>query len=547
LNREANTLWETLSHGSELLLPEDLEARHRDIDPLLQLAIDVVYGDLGKWAAKSGTPFGAGWIRTDRPVEAVQSMVGAVEDHLRNLPLPRSVGGVAEDLDTVPEDVALAVRATGRFRMFEDYIVDGIVGPQARRTVRFHKVFLEQQAENLLDFKMPRSTYRMRYPEDDAGARVFDLQMRRAPHLFSVIFDSIWLPLPDEGVSFRRTGVIRYNTAGLAADLAFDDDTIRSWLARRLRELGPSRAVDLVDQATTELSPTTPASSIQATLVLEPAFIRLAPGIFGLEEHVAVLSAEMAVFPDAFFSPAHCRYYTMARKAGEPMSLYPGWSFGFEAQLCRWSKLHHSIDFYRSLLSVAAPENWPVSDEERTAWAQMKSVYSRYEFDSVHASIDEVTLPDENHVLAALAVLGTLGGLSWISVNRTAHRRLDSSHAVAGLALLVALNALKPTQQWQDRHLPGRDHSAVFARMASERSRTGVPSWSKGNLRPLLEEALFRLPDRNLGWLDQSEAQKLILGLLQSAQGEASPFEPFEPDEILGSDWAAQFSDDRPI
>src|SRR5271156_4296130 len=255
LDREANALWDTLSLGSELLLPDDLEQRHRSIDPVQELAVTVVYGDLGKWVSDASTPFGAGWIRSDRPVEAVRPMVGVVENHLCDLPLPRSVGGVAEDLDITPEDVALAVRASGRFRVFEDFIVDGIVGPQARRTVRFHKVFLEQQGDNLLDFAIPLGTYQTRYPEDDAGARVFDLQMRRAPHLFSAIFDSIWLPLPDEGVSFRRRGVIRYNTADFAADREFDDDTIGNWLARKLHELGLTRAVDLRDHATAELSP----------------------------------------------------------------------------------------------------------------------------------------------------------------------------------------------------------------------------------------------------------------------------------------------------
>jgi hypothetical protein len=211
LDLDANTLWDSLSLGSELLLPEDLEQRHRDIEPVQQLAITVVYGDLGKWVTESGTPLGAGWIRTDRPVEAVRTMIAAVGDYLRYLPLPRSVGGIAEDLDIPVKDVPLAVRASGRFHVFEEYVLKGIVGAQARRTVRFHKVFLEHQDENLLDFTIPLATYRTRYPEDGVGPRIFDLQMRGTPHLFAPIFDSVWLPLPDQGVAFRRKGAVRYN------------------------------------------------------------------------------------------------------------------------------------------------------------------------------------------------------------------------------------------------------------------------------------------------------------------------------------------------
>jgi hypothetical protein len=526
-----------------IIIAWDLEERRRNIDPVQQLAVTVVYGDLEKWASEAGTPFEAGWIRTDRPVEAVQPVIAAVRAYLLGLPLPRSVGGITADLDIAPEDVALAARASGRFRVFEGYVIDGIVGPQARRAVRFHKVFLERQDANLWDFNIARTAYLTRFPEDEVGSRMFDLQMRRAPHLFVSIFDSVWLPVPDEGVAFRRPGTICYNSARYSPDSEFDDDTVKNWLVHKLGELGPTRAVDLRDSATAEFGQTILDSSIQAILVMEPRFIRLAPGVFGLQEHSAALSEESAVFPNAFFSSAHCRYYVMARKAGEPMNLYPAWNFGFEAQLCKWSKLHHPNDLYRSLLHVSAPGNWPVSDEERTTWMQTKSIYGRYEIDALHASVREAKPPDEGHILAALAVLGTLGGLSWISVNRTAHRRLDSAHAVAGLALLVALNAIKPARQWQDRHFPGADHSAVFARMAGGRSHTAVLRWGKGSLRPMLEETLARLPERDLGWVNQNEAQALIEGLLESPATEVSTFEPIEPDKILGSDWGALFNE----
>jgi DNA-binding CsgD family transcriptional regulator len=53
LAHEANTLWDTLSLGSELVLPDDLEQRDRNIDPVQQLAVAVVYGNLGKWVSEA--------------------------------------------------------------------------------------------------------------------------------------------------------------------------------------------------------------------------------------------------------------------------------------------------------------------------------------------------------------------------------------------------------------------------------------------------------------------------------------------------------------
>jgi Molybdopterin-binding domain of aldehyde dehydrogenase len=89
------------------------------------------------------------------------------------------------------------------------------------------------------------------------------------------------------------------------------------------------------------------------------------------------------------------------------------------------------------ILQVASPENWPVSVDDTRTWARAKSDYGRYDLDRLKASLREAKAPNAGHILAAVAFLGTLGSVSWISVNRTAHRRLDSAHAVAGLALLV--------------------------------------------------------------------------------------------------------------
>jgi hypothetical protein len=112
------------------------------------------------------------------------------------------------------------------------------------------------------------------------------------------------------------------------------------------------------------------------------------------------------------------------------------------------------------------------------------------------------------------------------------------------LALLVALNAITPAEHWQDRHFPEVEHTAIFAKMTQECSRTGKPRWDRGNLRSLLEEAQNRLAGRALGWVDENEVRTLIDGLLEPAPSGAPTFEPLEPEEILGSDWALHFQDE---
>jgi hypothetical protein len=157
------------------------------------------------------------------------------------------------------------------------------------------------------------------------------------------------------------------------------------------------------------------------------------------------------------------------------MGLYPAWSYGFEAQLCKWAKRRSPNDLFRSLLDVAEPDQWTATLEEKMRWTAQKATYGSYKLAWPAPSIEEAKAPKEVELFAALAFLGALGGISWVSVNRTAHRRLDNTDAVAGLALLIALNAVQPASNWQKRHVQSADRSALYARLAAEITRIGHP------------------------------------------------------------------------
>jgi RNA polymerase sigma factor (sigma-70 family) len=543
LSHEQASIWNLLSQNSELLLPEDIENRQREIEPLKQLALDIVFDGVRKWVAAEGRFFHGGWLRSDKRLEDVRSAIAEVRSFLRSRPLPRSVIGIVEALQSDRQEVITAIRITENLRVFEDYVLEGIVGTQARRTIRLHKRFLELQGDDLIDFTIVLDDYRLRYPDDDAVSRVFDLHMNRAPHLFAHMFGSVWLALPDHGLAIRRGGKITFNQSHVTFD-TFDrmpeDDTISRWLLAELRRRGPSRHVDLRDRAMRKFRGEIESTSIGAVLLMNPTFIRLAPGVFGLQEHLPALLEGGASFPDSFFGNPHCRYFALARKAGEPMSLYPAWSYGFEAQLCKWAKRHSPGDLFRSLLDVAEPDKWPSTSDEKKRWTVEKATYGSYKLARPAPSIEEAKPLQEIELLSALAFLGTLGGISWVSVNRIAHRRTDDTDAVADLALLIALNAIQPAGNWQDRHMPSANYSALYARIAAELAQVGRLNWHEGQLRAILVEAAEKVPKRNLGWVSKKDATALLERLLMMTHS-TTTFS--EPDDILGSNWAAHFNE----
>src|SRR5262249_44390705 len=152
--------------------------------------------------------------------------------------------GIVEALQLDRQEVITAIRISDNLRVFEDYVLEGMLGAQARRTIRLHKRFLELQGDDLIDFTIILDDYRLQYADDDAVSRVFHLQMNRAPHLFAHMFGSVWLALPDRGLALRCGGKIRYNQSGLTFDTFDripDDDTISRWLLTELRRCGPLR------------------------------------------------------------------------------------------------------------------------------------------------------------------------------------------------------------------------------------------------------------------------------------------------------------------
>jgi hypothetical protein len=364
--------------------------------------------------------------------------------------------------------------------------------------------------------------------------------MHRAPHLFVPVFGRIWLAVPDHGLALRPPGAIKYNRLRSTGDRAPEEDSISEWLMAQLAQNGPMRAVDLRDGALREFDGRIEATSVGPVMLMNPVFIRLAPGLFGLPDHLTELSNEGATYPDSFFSNTHCRYFIFARRAGEPMDLYPGWSYTFEAQLCQWAQQHSPIDLYRSLLYVAEPDNWPVSSEERSSWHAQKVSYGSYRLLRETPTIDDADVPKPEHLLATLAYLGTLGKISWVSVNRITRERTDSTDAVAGLALLIVLNAIHPATHWQEPHVPSVDSSVLYARLTSDLRRSGCLSWREGQLRLLLLEAAVKLTERRFGWVGRNEARALIDHLLTETVTEAGTTYS-EPADILGPDWATQF------
>jgi hypothetical protein len=544
LETESGAVWDQLSDGKDIILPSDIQDRRASISKQFMLAVDVIHGRLQDWINTQGQVALGGWVSRGADPLEIKSRLGRLSAWAESAPGPVPVA-VPSEATGVPEgEFGIAERFRPEFRLFEGYFVPGHLGPQAKRTCRLHKLSLKSGDYKPFDVCTLQNAYAAAYPEDDISPRVVNLQLQRAPHLFFRLFDSIWLTicsqeeLPEGGYLDE----IPFARQSMPGGMDFEPGSIGAWLYTTLAKNGASRMVDLREQADAELPQDISQSSVGAILQSNPDFVRIAPGVYGLQRDVATWSGQRCDIAPSLLSDTQCRYYGISRKAGDPQDIFPAWNCHFEMALCRWAFSNASEDNYRTLLSAVSPAGWPIEPGEVATWEDRKRVYGTYRIPMLSFP-EGIALPSASDFLASLIYMFATGSIGWTTVNRVSQRRVDSFKAAATIALLVRFGLASPQQHWQSRHWPTRRVRGILSSIFKDLLATGVLSWDKRTLCDLRMEPPVHY-DVNYA---PEETQTILNGGNGSADNGrmmgARPTQDLE--SLFGSDdWGAIFKSD---
>ena len=540
LRAEGEAVWRILSDDSDLVMPADLQDRRQGISPHFSLAIEVCHGRLIDWVNTQAQVALGGWLRAGADPKDIKDSVARIAAWAQTAPDPVPLATASRAADVSKRDFGTVARLRPEVRLFEDYVCLGHLGSQARRTCRLHRLSVADGGARPFDICTLRDTYAAAYPEDAVSPRVIYLQLLRAPHLFFRLFDSIWICVePGPDLSGAATGDMPFTRAPMLEGSDFESGSIGAWLHDVLTENGPSRSVDLREQAETVFSHNISQSSVGAVLQSNPDFVRVAPGLYGLHSGVADWSEPGSVHP-SLLSDIQCRYYSMSRRTGDPVVIYPGWSRTLEMGLCRWASFNASDESYRSVLAVAEPSKWPVDPGEVDAWEARKRSYGRY-CPPILATPEAMNLPSAASFLSSAIWLAMTGSIAWTTVNRTSQRRIDSQKAASTLALLVRFGMASPALHWQDRHHALPRAAAAVSVMLADLSRTGTLSWDDGHL--------YALKSRAHTTLSMPNSSNAVEAMLSSGEAAADSRRMMDPgsssvdvESLFGSDdWGSAF------
>lgn len=541
LQVEGDSIWNVLSQGSDLLLPGDLQDHRPAIAVECILAVQVVYGRLVDWAASMGRPALGGFLRGSIDAEEIRKSTRRLADWAADAPGPVRIQAAVQVIGISRDNLDIAMKVRPEIRIFEGYICPGHFGSQARRTCRLHDLALKFGDSVPFDIATLYSRYASKYPGDDVSKRVIHLQLQRAPHLFFKLVDQIWIAFGSCPSSTLETVIegMPFETKPFDGVPDFEVGSIGAWLYVALASGGPTRAVDLRERAEIGISQKISQSSVGAVLQSNPDFVRLAPGVYGLQRHVAdVFNPQTPVCP-AMLSDAQCRYYATSRMAGDPVNLYPAWNYRLEAALCLWASSNASDDNYRSMLAISEPSKWGVEPKEEDIWKDRKRVHGRFRLprlDPPHT----LRLPSAAAFVSAAIYLYLTKSIAWTTVNRAAQRRIDDQKAASTLALLVRFGLVAEPTEWHGRYPVLPLAFVVIPDILVDLSSRGRLSWDEGTLASIRREPTIG----SVGLFDAHQVEAILAGGDETAEsgrmmegGRSADLESlFDSDE-----WGAAF------
>ena len=497
------TVWS--EYGSPIVAFADLASFRKALDPYVALALSVLDVGLEDWLDSTALRLAHGWFHD----HAREADVAAATECLRAIVsrglLPSCVGrrGNADlEICTAAAKLVLGLYVEA------GYLVLRRPGPRLSRAIHLHAVLSSAPAPRPLDRLV--ADYRSRRPLDPCSERDALIVMEAAPHLFIRVVDDRWYALGAGGVASP------VSAAPPVGPLGHDDrdSTIHTTLVEALCRRGPSRFSELRDEVVPLLPPNLSINSIGPMLLLfTDAFLRLLPGVYALHGQVPDEAGILTGDVPYLLTETQARFLATARYAGEPWDAFVLWSPAAEYRLCRWGRFKAASDVYRSLLSVASIDAWPVDDDEKAEWRRLAAVEGRY---TLQVPIKPIAyrLPDLDRVLAAcIHVRRDTGDFNWMVANRVEGRRIDAALGIGLVAVLIAADALvvpdAPEWPWLRRHVAGHGLEALLDELSAELNVTGALVWD-GPAGSRLRARILKRIREPIGWLDGDRMRTMM-------------------------------------
>ena len=499
IQAEGPKVWKTLSLGAQFLTKKELYERRLTLLPHVRLALDIEARSIESLLDQVAHPMPHGWLTRDVNSADVFAAAESLSIASKGL-LPQALSALVGE-NGVPAARLAAILIQDQ-PVCQDYFMPPRVGARLTRLVRLHTLLASNIETLQLEQLVQR--YRSVFKDDRCSERDAEIVMDAAPHLFLEIEEGSWSALGQAGAP--PPPLVEAETP--IAPRPEESGTIAFALQSTLVQRGPTRLIDLLDDATEILPDGRSVNSIGPILLTRrELFVRVLPGVYALPEHNLENTEAAAETRSVIYNDVQARLYTISRYAGEPRHIFPFWSDAFEFGICRWAQHSGGPGILESLLAIAVIDDWPIEQNAREEWYHQQQKEGRYELGVSLRHAAAYELPGLDRVFAACRLAASTGHFNWVAGNRLTGRKIDS-HGGAGLvALLLRLGAVDEITcdgyRWQRPHRTTPVAAVIADRLEEAFCREGADAdWTSSIGCELIEQLVQTVVDDD--WVDDA-------------------------------------------
>ena len=530
-------------HDSVVLRKDYLNRTTNKLHGEILLVMNCVFGSIEEWLSSYACQTDFGWFRSKYPKNIVLNVLSKYRKMNWDtfLPIPAKIflEKFRIDFDLLDLIFVLNNNDLGNYR---GYIAQRPLSTIDMRSIRIHMILLYQYSNEIVPYEQLIEIYNNIYDDDELTLEILVFIITTKCNIFQLV------DVDGKGCSAKGTveDVEPYDDFMEESDS--DEKQTRFIFNRLWSETSTSSLIEEILEAKgictrqeinrlfldktshrfTFVGNEVPV--VAAVLSNDPNILELAPCILGLKEKFKNLDSTMAT-SDLLLTMRDCRRFVMARYAGESFNKYLLWTPAMEYKWCMWIETkinnlgnnrsrtyYHKSRGYRklfkSLLHISDPDVWPVNEDEKILWRFKKQTLGFYYYKIAYNDQIWKKLPTLQDLFIAAQLTKQLGYINYISINKALMQTRQTSPAsVTTLSLLILLEMILPSENWQQNHKVGPRIEEQIATMIQEIKTKGFLHWDDDTGVSLRQQIGAMESRKNLGWVN-NKSIKIILNIL---------------------------------
>lgn len=495
---EEGKVIEILFPRSKVIHDSDVIRQSKKLSYAHRLAIDMLYGSVKKWMKSNFKRLNDFYYISNYTRGDIKKCVSALNSEFKRKKGPIVYESFinSNEFDRVLID--LTIELSPKFSIFEKLVFNKSVGRGNRRVARLYSMLLD----GVLDVHTLTRRHNSIAREEMCSSRDVHIYLNHYPHLFLSVGDEGWTAIKPKGVLRGDCLSIGGGADSLCEkNQRFGAEGVVMEVYRTFEQHGPLHFSDIVTHFNSD---NYSRNSVGPVVLLYELFIKLAPGVYGIKEHLNIRRDTSVLMNES-----DCKQYVIARYSEERQDQYPYWSFDLEYSWCKWAMHNVDKDLFESLLYISKPEEWNVDVAERDFWLNIKKLNSKYHYtvSSRHELRDYIPSPRE--FCAVLTVLCEQKEIGWITINRILGNVNHCHYSASVLALLVCCKAVEPHQDWQKKHMFRENALACLSDLEDALYNSPKSRWDAPKLGQMFKDYSFD-SGSFLGWVDVDDLAQLL-------------------------------------